>query len=91
MSAPTKTPPKREGVRKAPIDAEYEDKAKALLRNAMKQRGVDVHGLAELLNEMGIKISAGGLANKISRGGFSSAFLLQCAEALDTNVVTLPR
>jgi hypothetical protein len=40
---------------------------------------------------MGVEISAGGLANKISRGGFGGAFLLQCMEALDINLVALPR
>jgi hypothetical protein len=40
---------------------------------------------------MGVQISAGGLANKISRGGFSSAFLLQCMEAIDVNLAALPR
>jgi len=59
--------------------------------NAMIQRGVDVEELATRLNEMGIQISSGGLANKISRGGFSSAFLMQCMEAMDTNLIASPR
>jgi len=32
-----------------------------------------------------------GLANKISRGGFGGAFLLQCMEAMDINLAPLPR
>jgi hypothetical protein len=57
----------------------------------MIQRGIDVEELAARLNEMGVQISPGGLANKISRGGFSSAFLLQCMEAMDINLTALPR
>lgn len=57
----------------------------------MAQKGVGVDELAERLNAMGVEISPGGLANKISRGGFGSAFLLQCMEALEVNIVTLPR
>lgn len=84
-------PPKPEARKAAPINVEYEEKAKALLRYAMAQKGQDVEGLAKLLNNMGVEISAGGLANKISRGGFGGAFLLQCMEALEINLVALPR
>ncbi len=84
-------PPKPEPRKSVPINAEYEDKAKALLRYAMSQKNVALEELAERLGKMGVKISAGGLANKISRGGFSSAFLLQCMAALDINLTALPK
>lgn len=84
-------PPRPEPRKGIPINSEYEEKAKALLRYAMSQRGMSLEELARTLNGMGIEISAGGLANKISRGGFSGAFLLQCMDALDINLVTLPR
>ena len=84
-------PPKPEPRKALPINAEYEDRAKALLRFAMSQRNLGPDELSERLNKMGVDISSGGVANKISRGGFSSAFLLQCMEALDINLATLPR
>lgn len=86
-----KPPPKPEPRKDLPINAEYEEKAKALLRYAMAQKSIGIDELAHRLNKMGVEISAGGLANKISRGGFGSAFLLQCMEALDINLVALPR
>lgn len=86
-----KKPPKPEARKAVPINAEYEEKAKALLRYAMAQKGVGIEDLASRLNAMGVEISAGGLANKISRGGFGSAFMLQCMEALEVNLVALPR
>lgn len=86
-----KKPPKPEPRKEIPVNSEYEDRAKSLLRFAMSQRGVGVEELAERLNNMGIEISAGGVANKISRGGFSSMFLMQCMDALEINLVTLPR
>lgn len=89
--ATKKAPPKPEARKALPINAEYEEKAKALLRYAMAQKGVGIEELATRLNDMGVEISAGGLANKISRGGFSSSFLLQCMEALEINIVALPR
>lgn len=84
-------PPKPEARKDLPINAEYEEKAKALLKYAMAQKAVGIEELAHRLNEMGVEISAGGLANKISRGGFGSGFLLQCMEALEVNLVALPR
>lgn len=84
-------PPMPEARKALPVNAEYEEKAKALLRFAMSQRGVGPEELADLLNKMGVEISAGGVANKISRGGFSSMFLLQCMDALEINLATLPR
>jgi len=86
-----KLPPKPEARKGIPINAQYEEKAKALLRYAMAQKGISIEDLAKRLEDMGIEISAGGLANKISRGGFGSAFLLQCMEALEVNLVALPR
>ena len=86
-----KLPPKQEARKATPLNAEYEEKAKALLRYAMAQKAVSIEELADRLNAMGIEISAGGLANKISRGGFGGAFMLQCMEALGVNLVALPR
>lgn len=86
-----KAPPKPEARKALPINAEYEEKAKALLRYAMAQKGIGIEELTTRLNDMGVEISAGGLANKISRGGFSSSFLLQCMEALEINLAALPR
>lgn len=76
-------PPKPTARKDDPVNAEHEDRMKAMLRDAMKERGVTPDGLAEALAGIGVRISAGGLANKISRGGFSAAFLSQCMAALD--------
>ena len=84
-------PPKAEARKDNPVNAEFEEKAKALLRYAMSQKGIGIDELATRLTGMGVQISAGGLANKISRGGFSSAFLLQCMEAMGINLAALPR
>lgn len=92
---PVKTPPKRplpptpEARKALPINSEYEEKAKELLRSMLRESGHDYEALAAKLNAMGIEISARGLENKISRGGFSAAFLLQCSEALKINRLDL--
>ncbi len=73
------------------INAAYELKAKELVRDAMKESGVSINELHGRLIAMGVEISAGGLANKISRGGFSAMFMLQCMDALEVDLATLPR
>jgi len=82
-------PPPSTARKALPTNEEYEDKAKALLRYAMSQRGVGIDELTQRLNDMGVQISSGGLANKISRGGFGSAFMLQCMDALDMELTAL--
>jgi hypothetical protein len=58
----------------------------------MVQKGVTPDELARLLDKkLGVEISPGGVANKISRGGFGAAFLLQCMEALGMNLAPLPK
>lgn len=64
------------------INKEYEDRAKALLRETIAQKGVTIPELTKRLAAIGVDMSSGGVANKISRGGFSSAFLMQCMTAL---------
>lgn len=89
---PVKTKPKRplpptpEARKSLAINVEYEERAKELLRSMLRDTGNDYEALAAKLDAMGIAISARGLENKISRGGFSAAFLLQCADALGVHL-----
>jgi hypothetical protein len=65
-----------------PLVQEYEERAKNLLKAELKRRGVGYRELAEKLTAMGAPETERNLANKISRGGFSGAFFLQCLEAI---------
>lgn len=76
-------PPKPKARKNTEINLAFEDKAKDMVRDAMKAQGLTVYQLTERLALLGVEMSSGGVANKISRGGFSSAFLLQCMEALE--------
>lgn len=66
----------------SPATVEYETKAKNLLKSELKRKGVTYAQLAEKLSAMGISETERNLNNKISRGGFTAAFLLQCLEAI---------
>ena len=65
-----------------PATVEYETRAKNLLKSELKRRGVTYAGLAEKLAAVGVVENERNLNNKISRGGFTAAFLLQCLEAI---------
>ena len=72
-----------------PINQEYETKAKNLLKAELKRKGVTYGQLAEQLGEMGVQENERNLNNKISRGGFSAAFLLLCLAAIGAGSVSL--
>ena len=63
-------------------DAEWQAKAKGILKGELKRRGVGYRDLAEKLASMGVPETEQNIANKISRGGFSAVFLIQCMEAV---------
>lgn len=65
-----------------PVNVEYETRAKNLLKAELKRRGITYAGLAEKLAAIGVVENERNLNNKISRGGFTAAFLLQCLEAI---------
>jgi len=62
-----------------PLTQEFEAKAKNLLKGELKRRGVGYRELAEKLTALGVPETERNLANKISRGGFTAAFLVQQA------------
>lgn len=72
-----------------PQTVEFETRAKNLLKAELKRKGVTYAQLAEKLAAMDIHETERNLNNKISRGGFSAAFLLQCLEAVGARNLAL--
>lgn len=72
-----------------PQTIEFETRAKNLLKAELKRKGVTYAQLAEKLSAMDIHETERNLNNKISRGGFSAAFLLQCLEAIEADTLRL--
>lgn len=72
-----------------PVNVEYETRAKNLLKAELKRKGVTYAQLAEKLAEIGVHENERNLNNKISRGGFTAAFLLQCLQVIGTREVHL--
>lgn len=65
-----------------PVNVEYETKAKNLLKGELKRKGITYAQLAEKLAGIGVHENERNLNNKISRGGFTAAFMLQCLKAI---------
>ena len=72
-----------------PATVEYETRAKNLLKGELKRRGITYAQLAEKLASVGVTENERNLNNKISRGGFSAAFMLQCLEAIGASSLPL--
>jgi hypothetical protein len=72
-----------------PINQEFETLAKNLLKGELKRRGVTYAGLAEKLAAIGVQENERNLNNKVSRGGFSAAFFLQCLSAIGCSALRL--
>lgn len=63
-------------------DDQWAEAAKGLLKAELKRRRLGYRELAERLTADGTPESERNLANKISRGGFTAAFLLQCLHVI---------
>ena len=55
----------------------------------MVKRGVSYAGLVEKLGAIGIRETEANLRNKITRGRFTGAFLIQCLAAMGVTTLRL--
>ncbi len=60
----------------------WSQRARNLLKGELARRGVTYSDLAVRLKEIGVKETPENIRNKINRGTFSAAFLLQVLQAL---------
>lgn len=70
-------------------DKEWQDRVKGLLKAELKRRNLSYRDLAEKLAGIGVSDSELNIKNKISRGGFTAAFLIQCLEAIGATTLRL--
>ena len=63
-------------------EADWEERAKSLLKAELKRRNVTYKDLVERLAGIGITEAEPNIRNKMARGKFTAVFLLQCLEAI---------
>lgn len=69
--------------------AQWEEQAKVLLLDGMRQRKLGYKELARRLERYGIDESADQINRKVNRKRFSAAFLLACLAAMDVDSVPI--
>jgi 3-mercaptopyruvate sulfurtransferase SseA len=68
---------------------EWAGLVKGLLRAEMARRSMTYDQLVERLAELGVRDTAVNVRNKVSRGGFSAVFLVQCLKAMGVRSLSL--
>ncbi len=70
-------------------DKEWQDRVKGILKAELKRRNISYKQLAERLEATGIHETERNINNKISRGGFSATFFVQCLTAIGCHTLHL--
>lgn len=68
---------------------DWEMKAANLLKAELKRKGVTYAALVDKLMAIGVEEKEVNVRNKLSRGKFTAAFLLQCLAAIDASEVRI--
>lgn len=70
-------------------DKEWAIQVKGILKAELKRKGVGYKELSEKLAGMGVHLTERSINSKISRGGFTAVFFVQCLTAIGCNIVRL--
>ena len=70
-------------------DKEWQARVKGILKAELKRRNISYRQLAEQLEAIGIHETERNINNKISRGGFTATFFVQCLTAIGCTTLHL--
>lgn len=70
-------------------DAKWQERARGVLKGELGRQNLTYKELVEKLAKIGVKETPQSIANKMTRAGFSAAWLLMCLHALGCEEVTL--
>jgi hypothetical protein len=68
-------------------DEKWKARVRGLLKAELTRRGIGYKELAQRLQKLGVAESEQNIANKLSRGGFSAVFLVQCLDAIECKTI----
>jgi hypothetical protein len=71
------------------MERDWQTHVKGLLKAELKRKDISYMELAEKLQAVGVKENEANIRTKISRGGFSAVFFVQCLEAIGCQVLRL--
>lgn len=72
-----------------PEKTDWEAKVANLLKAELKRHGVTYQQLVDRLAAMGVEEKEVNIRNKLARGKFSAAFMVQCLAAIGVQTVRL--
>ena len=72
-----------------PDKTDWEAKVQGLLKAELKKRGVTYAQLVEKLAAVGVSETEPNIRNKLARGKFTAAFMIQCLEAIGVQSLRL--
>lgn len=70
-------------------ETDWHARVKGILKAELKKRNLGYRELAERLESFGVHETERNIANKISRGGFSAVFFVQCLDAIGASALRL--
>ena len=71
------------------MDSDWQARVKGILKSELKRRNVSYRDLVERLAAIGVKETEPNIRTKISRGGFTAVFFVQCLTAIDVQTLRL--
>ena len=72
-----------------PEKTDWEAKVQGLLKAELKKRGVTYAQLVEKLGELGVHETEPNIRNKLARGKFTAAFMIECLSAIGCHTLRL--
>lgn len=72
-----------------PDHPDYEKRVQGILKAELKRRGVTYAQLSEKLAEIGVSEAEPNIRNKLARGKFSAAFMVECLTAIGCHTLRL--
>jgi hypothetical protein len=71
------------------MERDWQGYVKGLLKAELKRKGLSYKDLADRLHDVGVKENDANIRTKISRGGFTAVFLIQCLLAIGATTIHL--
>ena len=71
------------------MEKDWQAHVKGILKAELKRKGISYIELADKLHTIGVKDNDANIRTKISRGGFTAVFLIQCLEAIGCHTLHL--
>ena len=71
------------------VDKDWQERTKGILKAELKRKGLSYRDLAERLTAMAVPETETNIKNKISRGGFTAVFFLQCLKAIGVSTLRI--